>query len=136
MSGQITACAVAVVMTWALAACSGAGGSSPKPLPGKHVTRTEFNSGPSTNIWPLKVDEGTLSCLKVGTRTDGEPSLAVVFTTKDGSQYALNGVAFKTGRYHDLRGILAQGQIQPWADATNLILAGLALCPEYVPGRW
>ena len=36
---------------------------APERLPGKHVTREDFNTGTFTDIWPLTVDEGTLFVL-------------------------------------------------------------------------
>lgn len=119
----------------ALTSCWPGSADDPPPLPGVHLTREAFNSGPSggTDAWPLTVDSGTLSCLETG--SDARTELAVVFTTESGRQYALNGTASNTGRYHSLTEIWADNRLtgEP-KDATTLIGTGLRLCPGYEPG--
>ena len=106
------------------------------PLAGRHLTRDEFiAAGGGGNIWPLSVESGTLSCVELdgqGERQD----FAVVFTTDDGTQYALNGTAENTGRYQLGRQIYVPGVYSPSPrpDATSLIGYGLRLCPHYRPG--
>jgi hypothetical protein len=123
----------------ALTACYGSSSDSiPASLPGRHLTRAHFNSGAiggGTNIWPLSADSGTLSCVEV--EQHGKKDFAVVFTTEDGTQYALNGIAENTGRYHPGHEIYLPGVYnpQPSPNATSLIGYGLRLCPHYRP-RW
>jgi hypothetical protein len=124
-----------VVTLTALTACWPSTGANPPRLPGEHLTREAFNSGPSgaTDIWPLTVDSGTLSCVESGTGSNTES--AVVFTTESGRQYALNGTASNSGRYHSLTEIRADNLVsgEP-KNATSLIAAGLLLCQGYPPG--
>ena len=126
---------MAVTTLTTLTACWPATRANPPRLPGEHLTREAFNSGPSgaTDIWPLTVDSGTLSCVESGTGSSKE--FAVVFTTESGRQYALNGTASNTGLYHSPTQIWADNPLsgEP-KNATSLISAGLLLCPGYTPG--
>ncbi|MDF3045171.1 MAG: hypothetical protein K0R30_1399 [Ornithinibacter sp.] len=89
------------------------------------------------NTWPLSVDSGTLSCVELGGQGK-EREFAVVFTTEDGTQFALNGTAEHTGRYQPGNQIYAPGVFSPNPDpdATSLIGYGLSLCPHYRPGEF
>ena len=113
-----------------LTGCTGfSSGGAPAPLAGRQLTRGEFiAAGGGGNIWPLSVESGTLSCVELegqGERQD----FAVVFTTDNGAQYALNGTAENTGRYQPGRQIYAPGVYSPSPkpDATSLIGYGLKL---------
>lgn len=100
------------------------------PLSGRHVSRDQSNRH-HHYFWPFTVDAGTLSCFEVQARGT---EYAVVFTTSDGVQYALNGVATNTGRFPDPRPILAKSPVTGyWEDASSLIATGHALCPGYRP---
>jgi hypothetical protein len=68
--------------------------------------------------------------------SQGERDFAVVFTTEDGTQYALNGSAEHTGRYQPGVKIYLPGvyNSSPTPNATFLIGYGLRLCPHYRPG--
>jgi hypothetical protein len=106
-------------------------------LPGRHLTRAQFNSGAfggGTNIWPLSADSGILSCVEL--KGDRQRDFAVVFTTEDGTQYALNGTAEHTGRYQPGMEIYLPGvyDTSPIPDASILIGYGLRLCPHHRPG--
>jgi hypothetical protein len=82
----------------------------------------------------LTVASGTLSCVEV--RQHGRRLFAVVFTTEDGIQYALNGVAEHTRRYRPGAEIYSPGVYDPAPspDASTMIGYGLELCPHYQPG--
>ena len=125
-----------LVMLASLTACS-TSSSTPVTLPGRHLTSAKFNDGTiggMTNIWPLKVDSGTVSCLEVTTQ-DGLREFAVVFTTDDGSQYSLNGAAENTGRFHPgLEIYLPDSYANGSPDPQQLIGYGLRLCPRYKSG--
>jgi hypothetical protein len=66
---------------------------------------------------------------------DRKRAFAVVFTTEDGVQYALNGTAEHTGRYQPGVKIYTPGVYSPQPDplASGLIGYGLSLCPHYRP---
>jgi hypothetical protein len=105
-------------------------------LPGQHLTHAKFDAiEQATNVWPLTVDSGTLSCVEVSQR--GQRAFAVVFTTDDGNQYALNGTAENTRRFHPGVEIYLPSVFspRPSPDATWLIGHGLQLCPHYRPWR-
>jgi hypothetical protein len=107
-----------------LTACSQSGSSStPAPLSGAHISRAHFEAiEHATNVWPLTANSGTLSCIEV--RQRGQRAFAVVFTTEDGSQYALK--IYSPGVYKEI----------PTTSATWLIGYGLDLCPHYRPEKW
>jgi hypothetical protein len=66
-------------------------------------------------------------------RRHKQTDFAVVFTTADGVQYALNGTAEHTGRYQPGMEIYLPGvyNTNPTPNATSLIGYGLRLCPHY-----
>lgn len=114
-----------------VAGCSSSepGDDSPlRAIPGEHITRSEWNARQSADVWPLTVDEGTVTCVPV--RFEGEVRPAMVLTTSDGTQYALNGVAWKTGRYKHLDGIVAADEVRPSGNIAALTQFGFAQCPE------
>jgi hypothetical protein len=74
----------------------------------------------------------------VEVRQRGRRAFAVVFTTEEGTQYALNGTAENTGRYRPGVEIYVPGVYnpEPSPNASLLIGYGLYLCPHYRPGAW
>jgi hypothetical protein len=75
-------------------------------------------------FWPVTIDHGWLSCRYARDRKAPE----VVLTAEDGTQYALNGNAAKTGRYLDVQQIWANDRDGYPKNMTWLIGAGLKLC--------
>lgn len=73
---------------------------------------------------PDRGSAGSWICLEL--ETEGETTYAVVFTSDDGTQFALNGTACNTAKYRDLRDIWARKDGE-YRNATNLIGAGLRL---------
>jgi hypothetical protein len=74
--------------------------------------------------WPLTVDRGELSCN--GSGGVGE----VVFTSKDGTEYSVNGLAKGTGKYTDIMDIWADDPSVSGLkiDMGPLTEKGLSLC--------
>lgn len=111
MSVRLPALAAAALLAIAAAGCDEMNGTAGNAM--------RVSPGDISGDWPLTVDEGTLRCEGAG---------AVVFTTSDGREYAVNGMASGQG-YAEIDPIWrnAPGPA-PKVNIGPLIELGLELC--------
>lgn len=90
--------------------------------PNVRITRQEYG-----DQWPFTVDEGVLSCKKIG--YVGNVELHEVLFTTNGVTYAVNGTARSNKAYADVREIWADDQysIGPKKNIGPIIDRGLSL---------
>jgi hypothetical protein len=98
-----------LLLALSLTACSGSG-NCPDGFKCETMKATDYG-----DQWTLNVEGGTLGC---------KPVDIVVFTTDDGTTYAVNASASATNLYADITPILAQTTGDPGFLRTE----GLGLC--------
>ncbi len=84
------------------------------------TNEVEVSASDFGNDWPLTVVQGTLQC---------EPPGSVVFTTPEGTSYAVNGTAKDATDLPEIDAIWAEGEVEGLKrNLGPLIQRGLALC--------
>ncbi|MET9431091.1 MULTISPECIES: DUF2511 domain-containing protein [unclassified Streptomyces] len=112
-----------LTLTVSLTACGGGGRTDPAtkepvPLPSPTAASQQMSEKNLGYMWPLTVDHGTAECRK------GEQA---VFTTPDGTTYALNDRAEDAG-YRNIDAVRATGEGGDKVSLGTLLSTTMKLC--------